>query len=199
MKKALLAVTIICLLALSVSAQAMMGSGGTTSMVTGSGTGTTSVNSISTGINGMMGTTYMQMPTGQQMFEYGPTTVPVAGPDVSTTMPLGVGAVAMGGDTITVQAAVNQFSSPMDLYLTIYMPAIDPFNVWLMLPDGSIHPVTDGFEPWMTGVTAFNETPVSNMSTSTLPKGTYTLGLMATPSGGDLSTYYLWTTHFTIQ
>ena len=174
MKKTLLAVTTICLLALSVSAQAMMGSTGT------------------------MGT-YMQMPSGHQMFDYGSVTSPVAGTDISTSMPIGVGAVAMGGNTITIQAAVGQFSSPMDVYMTVYMPAIDPFNVWLLHQDGSLYPVTDGFEPWMTGVTAINQTPISNVDTSTLPKGTYALGLMATPSGQDMTTYYLWTTHFTIQ
>ena len=160
-----------------VSAQAMMSIGG--------GTGT-------------MGT-FMQMPTAQQMFEYGPTTAPVAGTGVSTTMPIGVGAVAMGGNTITIHAAIGQFPSPMDMYLTVYAPAIDPFNIYLMRPDGSLQPVNMGFEPWMTGVTAVDQTPITDMPTSTLPKGTYTVGLMATPAGGNMSTYYMWTTHLVVQ
>ena len=153
--------------------------------------------------NAMMGGpsmgTVMQMPTGQQMFEYGPTTVPVVGTDVSTTMPLGVGAVAMGGSTITLQATLGQFPNPMDMYITVYAPAVDPFTIYLMRPDGSLQPTSMGFEPWMTGVTAVDQTPVVGMSTSTLPKGTYTVGLMATPAGGTRSTYYMWTTHFTVQ
>ncbi|MDA8105255.1 MAG: hypothetical protein M0Z71_07700 [Nitrospiraceae bacterium] len=150
------------------------------------------------GSSGTMGT-FMQMPTGHQMFEYGPTTAPVVGSDVSTTMPLGVGPVAMGGNTITVHAAVGQFSSPMDMYLTVYAPAVDPFKIYLMRPDGALRPASMGFEPWMTGVTSVDQTPVTNMPTSALPKGTYTIGLMATPAGGNMSTYYMWTTHFVVQ
>ena len=146
----------------------------------------------------MMGNT-MQMPMSQEMFEYGPTTVPVMGADIATTMPLGVGPVAMGGNMITVHVAIGQFSDPMDMYLTVYAPAVDPFNIFMLHPDGSLKPVSMGIEPWMSGVTGVDQTPVSNMSTSTLGKGTYTLGLMATPAGGNMSTYYLWTTRFVVQ
>ncbi len=151
------------------------------------------------GSTGTMGTYMMQMPTGQQMYEYGAVTSPIAGSDVSTAMPLGVGAVATGGNTITLQAAVGQFSGPMDMYITAYAPGIDPFNIYVMHQDGAFWPVSAGFEPYMTGVTSMNQTPITNMATSSLPKGTYTLGLMATPSGSNMSSYYFWTTHFAVQ
>jgi len=190
MKRTILVLMLTCLLAFTVNAQAMMGTGG--SAGTTGGTGTAS------GSTGMMGT-YMQMPTGQQMFEYGPTTAPVVGTDISTAMPIGVGSVAMGGNMITVHAAIGQFSNPMDMYITAYAPAIDPFNIFVMRQDGTFWPVSMGLEPWMTGVTSVDQTPITNMPTSELPKGTYTVGLMATPSGGNMSTYYLWTTHFVVQ
>lgn len=148
------------------------------------------------GIGG--GGTFMQMPMTQEMFEYGPTTVPVMGTDISTTMPIGVGPVAMGGDMITVHAAIGQFSNPIDIYLTVYAPAVNPFTIYLVHPDGSLKPVSMGIEPWMTGVTDIDQT-VADMPTSSLEKGTYTLGLMATPTGGDRSTYYMWTTRFVVQ
>ena len=178
MKKILVATILMVMLAYMGTADAgMMGTGGST---------------------GTMGT-FMQMPTAQEMFEYGPTTTPVAGTDISTTMPIGVGPVAMGGNTITVHVALGQFSGPMDMYLTVYAPAVDPFKIFLMHPDGTLKPVSMGLQPWMTGVTAVDQTPVPNMSTSGLEKGTYTVGLMATPTGGNMSTYYLWTTHFVVQ
>ena len=121
------------------------------------------------------------------------------GTDISTTMPIGVGSVAMGGDMVTIHAAIGQFANPMDMFLIVYAPAIDPFNIYLMHPDGSLDPMYWGFEPWMTGVTDIDQTPITNMPTSTLPKGTYTVGLMARPTGGDLSTYYMWTTHFVVK
>ncbi len=199
MKKTLfLAVATICLLTLSVSAQAMMGSSGSTGMMTGSGTGTTSVSSTSTGVNGMMGS-YLQMPMAHQMFAYGPTTSPVTGTDISTTMPIGVGPVAMGGNMITVHAAIGQFSNPMDFYLTVYAPAVDPFNVYMYHPDGTIRPVSEGVEPWMAGVTSIDQTPISNMPTSGLAKGTYTIGLTAAETGSNMANYYMWTTNFVIQ
>ncbi len=198
MKKTLLALTTICLLALSVSAQAMMVSGGSTSMMPSSGTGTTSINSTSTSTYGMMGT-YLQMPMAHQMFTYGPTTSPVAGTDISTSMPIGVGPVAMGGNMITIHAAIGQFSNPMDFYLTVYAPAVDPFNVYMLHPDGTIRPVSEGVEPWITGVTSVDQTPISNMPTSGLQKGTYTVGLTAVEAGTNMANYYMWTTNFVIQ
>ncbi len=201
MKRSVLVLMLSCLIALAGTAQAMMVYGGTgtttgsTTMTTGT-IGTTTSGTASYG--GMMGA-LMPMPTAKQMFEYGPTTAPVAGTDISTTMPIGVGSVAMGGNMITLQAAIGQFSSPMDMYLTVYAPAVDPFNIFEMHPDGTFHRVSNGFEPWMTGVTAVDQTPIPDMPTSNLPKGTYTVGLMATPSGGNMSTYYVWTTHFVVQ
>ena len=173
------------------NAQAMMIGGGGYGAMPGSG-GTPD------GSGGTMGTV-VQMPMAQQMFEYGPTTGPVTGTDISATMPIGVGPVAMGGNMITVHAAIGQFSNPMDMYITAYAPAIDPFNIFVMRQDGTFWPVSMGLEPWMTGVTSVDQTPITNMPTSELPKGTYTVGLMATPSGGNMSTYYLWTTHFVVQ
>jgi len=197
MKKTILVLMLTCLIAFAGSAQAMMGTGGSTGTTSGTGT-MTGGPGTTTGSTGMMGT-FMQMPTAQQMFEYGATTDPVTGTDISTMMPIGVGTVAMGGNMITVHAAIGQFTNPMDMYLTVYAPAVDPFNIYLMRPDGTLHPVSTAFEPWMTGVTSIDQTPIANMPTSDLPRGTYTVGLMATPSGENMSTYYMWTTHFVVQ
>jgi len=173
MKKTILVSMLTCLLTFAGSAGALMGGGGT------------------------MGT-FMQMPMAQEMFEYGPITTPIMGTDISTTMPIGVGPVAMGGDIITVNVALGEFSNPMDMYLTVYAPAANPFTIYLVHPDGTLKPASMGIEPWMAGVTDTDQT-VTNMPTSSLEKGTYTLGLMATPTGGNRSTYYMWTTHFVVQ
>ncbi len=174
MKKIFLVTLLVGMLAFAgIASAAMMGGGGTTG-------------------------TMMQMPTSQQMFEYGPITTPVAGTDASTSMPIGVGSVAMGGTTITGQVTVGQFSNPMDMYLTVYAPEVDPFNIYLMHPDGTLQPVSSGVMPWMSGVTSVDQTAI-NMPTSGLAKGTYTVGLMAMPSGGNMSAYYMWKTYFVVQ
>ncbi len=146
----------------------------------------------------MMGGGMMQMPVGQQMYFYGPITSPVTGSDAAGTMPIGVGSVAMGGTMAAVHATVGPFSGPMDMYVTVFAPAMDPFNIYMVHKDGSLHPVSAGFVPWMQGVTSVDQDVIGSMPVSSLPKGTYMLGLMATPSG-SMSSYYMWMTNVNIQ
>lgn len=176
---------VIGMLALAGTSYAMMGTG------TGSNTGTT--------VGGALMGGYMQMPVAQQMFSYGAATAPIIGLDAANSMPIGVGSVATGGNMMTIHAAAGQFAGPMDFYFAMYAPAIDPFNVYLLHQDGSWHPVTGGVAPWMSGVTGVDQVLVDNVPTTGLPKGTYTLGLMAAPAGNNMASYYLWTTHFNIQ
>ncbi len=146
----------------------------------------------------MGGGMMMQMPVGQQMFFYGPITSPVTGSDAASTMPIGVGSVAMGGTMATVHATVGPFEGPMDMYVTVYAPAMDPFNVYMVHQDGSLHPESEGFVPWMMGVTGVDQDVIGSMPVSSLPKGTYMLGLRVMPSGST-SSYYMWMTNVTIQ
>ena len=142
----------------------------------------------------------MPMPTSGMMFSSGPTTDPVIGSGPQDTMPMGVGTVAMGGDMLTIHAEVGQFEMPMDMYFELYMPSIDPFNVYLLNQQGGLEPASMGMSPWITGVTSIDEMPFgADIPTSMLPKGTYYLGLMATPAGSNMETYYFWMTNFVIQ
>lgn len=140
----------------------------------------------------------MQMPTHQEMFNYGPVDSPVVGADMQGMMPVGVGSVATGGDMLTIHAAISEFESPVDMYMAVYAPSVDPFNVYLMDQDGAVQPMTMGAVAWKEGVTSVDDV-VANMPASSLPSGNYMLGLMVTPAGDDMSKYYLWTTNFVIQ
>lgn len=146
--------------------------------------------------SGMMPT--MPMPTSQMMFSSGPTVGPFIGSGPHDTMPVGVGTIASGGDMLTIHAQIGQFQMPMDMYFSLYAPSVDPFNVFMLNREGSLNPVSMGMTPWMTGVTSVDQVPY-NLSTSNLPKGTYYLGLMATPTGGNMENYYLWMTNFVVQ
>ena len=158
--------------------------------------GNTGSNPMSSGNGVAMG--IIMMPTAQEMFQYGMVTDPIPGADVSTTMPIGVGSVAMGGNMLSIHAAIGQFSNSMDMYFALYAPSISP-NMYLLHQDGTLKPMSNGLTPWMSNVTSIDQFPFGDMSTSMLPMGTYTLYLMVTPSGTDMSTYYMWTTHFVIQ
>ena len=158
--------------------------------------GNTGSNPMSSGNGVAMG--IIMMPTAQEMFQYGMITDPIPGTDVSTTMPIGVGSVAMGGNMLSIHASIGQFSNPMDMYFALYAPSISP-NMFLLHQNGTLEPTTDGITPWMSNVMGIDEVPFGDMPTSMLPMGTYTLYLMATPSGANMSTYYMWATQFVIQ
>lgn len=140
----------------------------------------------------------MPMPTHQEMFNYGPVTDPVMGTTMQEMMPIGVGPVAMGGDMLTIHAAMSQFEGPVDMYMAIYAPSVDPFNVYLIHQNGDIQPTSMGIAPWKENITAVDEI-IANIPVSMIPPGNYMLGMMVTPAGGDMSVYYLWTTNFMIQ
>jgi len=181
---------VLALMAFTGNTYAIMNSGG--AMGTLSGGGETGLSS------GMMST--MPMPTSQMMFSSGPTTDPVIGSGPQDTMPMGVGSVAVGGDMLTIHAEVGQFEMPMDMYFALYAPSVDPFNIYLLDQQGGLQPASMGMTPWISGLTSIDEMPFgANIPTSMLPKGTYYLGLMATPAGGNMATYYLWMTNFVIQ
>jgi hypothetical protein len=181
---------VLALMAFTGNTYAIMNSGG--NMGTPGGAGGTVPSS------GMMST--MAMPTSQMMFSSGPTTDPVIGSGPQDTMPMGVGSVAVGGDMLTIHAEVGQFQMPMDMYFALYAPSVDPFNIYLMNQEGDLQPVSMGMSPWITGVTSIDQMPFgANIPTSMFPKGTYSLGLMATPAGSNMASYYLWMTNFVIQ
>ena len=123
----------------------------------------------------------------------GPAT-PVLDTEPDGALPIGLGSAAEGGDTLTLQIGLNPFSEPVDLYLLLYAPAIDPNNIYQLGADGALHKVSDGMVPWKQGVTnAVHEDPLGDISISLLPPGTYDFYLMAAPSGTTAS-YLLWET-----
>lgn len=151
-------------------------------------------------------------PAGQQSFSF----IPVAAPSVSATpanaMPVGLGDVAVGKDTLTVNVAVDQFSAPVDIYLAFFV-STDPDTIVNIKPDLSFQTFSiqtidqalaagqppAGIVPWLSNVTTgTNVTPFANIPVSTdVPPGTYSVFLVATLPG-SLSSFYLWQTDFTI-
>ncbi len=185
-KTAIAVLAIAVMMGFAATSFAMMGSGGNQGTLQGS-------------MGTMPGTGYMGMPTGQEMFSYGPMQSPVVGTDAASSQPLGVGTVAMGGNMLSIHATTGQFTGPMDVYFMLYAPSVDPLNIYVMHQDGTFQPATMGLSPWQAGVTGVDQTILGNISTSMIPQGTYTIGLMTVPSGSNMSTYYLWMTNFTVQ
>ena len=163
-------------------------------------TGTPSTFAVLTQACTPMSSGMMPMPTSQMMFLYDPSTDPVIGSAPEDSIPMGVGSVAVGGGMLTIHAEIGQFQMPMDIYFALYAPLVDPFNIYLINQAGDLQPVSMGMSPWITDVTSIDEMPFgADIPTSMLPEGTYYLGLMATPAGSNMETYYFWVTNFIIQ
>lgn len=140
----------------------------------------------------------MAVPAGQQIFPmYNPIVSPIMSVDPSQAMPIGVGPVATGGDTINIQVGLGQFSGPVDIYFGIYSILIDPDNVYILTSENTFQPISVEFTPWIAGTSGnINESLFGDISASALLSGTYYLYLAVTPVG-SLDDYYFWTTEFT--
>ncbi len=137
------------------------------------------------------------LPSEPTVFNYPQTEVPSISPDPSECRPIGVGDVP--GGTLNIQVHLPQFEGPVDVYLAVYAPHIDPDNVYIVRSDLGIQPASEGLVPWKSNVSAeVDESLFGEIPTDALPPGTYYLGVAVTPAGGDLSVYYLWITYFVI-
>jgi plastocyanin len=127
---------------------------------------------------------------------YGPIVAPVLNSDPALAMPVAAGSIAQGGGSFTLQVQTYQFPGPVDLYLAITAPALDPVNIYLLTPAGLQTVAAAGIVPWMTNVSGVNATPLGSIPVSLLPPATYNLFLAITPAG-TLGTFDLWETSFT--
>lgn len=143
----------------------------------------------------------MPLPAAQQLFEYPPTALPVTSADPAMARPIGVGPVAEGGDTIRLRVSLLAFSGPVDLYVGIMAPAIDPYHLYLVRSDGQLMIFETDLVPWKTAVTSpVDEALFPDISVWALPPGQYHCYLLATPAGNkDLTSYDLWHTYFDVR
>jgi len=143
-----------------------------------------------------LSTSPMPVPPGQQDFSYSPIETPVVSSDPSQAKPIGVGSVAAGGDTLSLQVGLNQFSGPVDIYLAIAAPDVVP-DIYMIKSDLTLQPISVvGLVPWMANTTGPIDADLFGNVTG-LPAATYFLYIAVAPAG-SVDSYYLWTTSFTI-
>ncbi|MGE5300514.1 MAG: DUF3443 domain-containing protein [Acidobacteriota bacterium] len=140
------------------------------------------------------------VPTGQQNFSaYGPIASPVISAEPLQAMPIGLGSVASGGDTMSIQVGIATFSGPVDIYFGFLAPSMDPQNIYLLTSNDTLMPlsVSDPLRvkpvPWIINASGGANELFGNIPVSSLPAGRYTFFLLVTPAG-SLGSYYLWTT-----
>ena len=114
-------------------------------------------------------------------------------------MPVGIGSVAQGGNTLNISVHAD-FNGPVDIYLGLHNPLVSP-DIFLLRPDYSLQALSAGFVPWKTNTTgSVNESLFGDIpALALLPDlgGPYTVYFVVAPAG-NLSGFYLWQTSFFI-
>lgn len=126
--------------------------------------------------------------------------------------PIVLGPSAKGLRSLDLQILIPGFTVPMDLYLAIYAPDLDPNNLYLVTSDGDFVPFTGQLylkTRWKANITrAFWSQPLAKLySTSSsyyaidVPPGRYEFYLLAMPAGrvDPNSVFYLWKTGTVIK
>lgn len=111
--------------------------------------------------------------------------------------PVGVGPVAGTGNLVNLRVGLYKFAGPVDLYVAVYAPSVDPDNYYLFTPDDSLVPATAAVPvPWKSGVTGpVEESLTGEIKDSQVPASTYYIYLMVTPPN-TTDNYYLLSTSF---
>ena len=141
-------------------------------------------------------------PTGANQFTpYTDAVIPLLDSDPGKSKPIGMGTIAGVGSILNLAVGANRFSSPMDVYLALSMPAIDPANLYLFTSAG-LKPISAGLSPWKSSVTDISGAVVSDYDALLLPTGTYGLYLRVVPAGtpaANLSmNYYQWSASLSV-
>lgn len=142
--------------------------------------------------------TLLPTPSGQEYFEYSPTGLPLKDCEPSLARPVGVGPVAEGGDTLSLRISPSQCSGPVDVYFGVYAPSVAPDHVFILRPDCTLRPLSEGLVPWKANLTVdLDEILSGDVPTADLLPSIYYVYFVVTPAGRTDSCYF-WQTSFVI-
>jgi hypothetical protein len=151
---------------------------------------------------GMTGTVFVNpasiipLPTTTNIFSYTAVEIPVLNSNPAVAKPVGVGSIASGGDNLDLHVGTNSFVGPVDMYFLLFIPVLDPVNIYQVTPIGELKNFSEGLFPWKTNVVSSVDAGIFGIiPKSLLPPGIYTFGLVVVPAG-DISflEYYFWIT-----
>ncbi len=136
-------------------------------------------------------------PSGANSIYFPSSDVPSASATPSDAIPIGTGPIATGGSSLTLSVSLEAFAEAVDLYIGFLLP--NSSSISILNESGGLQDLSEGLIPWSGNVNqATSRTLFENISTSSLPTGTYRMYLLATPAGSTPigSDYYLWTSTF---
>lgn len=135
------------------------------------------------------------VPDGQDIYNYLPVETPYLDPDPGASKPFAVGDVA--GGTLSMRVAMPVMLDPVDVYLALYAPDVNP-DIWVFTPGPGMQSLNDGLVAWKEGTTGgFDETLFGDIPVNMLPSGTYNIYMVVTPQGST-DTWYFYSTYFVI-
>ena len=139
----------------------------------------------------------MDVPTDNRFFNYSPRVSPVISSDPETAFPMGLGSAVEKGDLLDLLIDANSFKEPVNLYLGILAPAINPNEIYLFDEAGDLQGMSmSGLVPWKSNITeSVSATPIADLPTALLPSGTYTFYFAVAPAGNQ-DNFWLWQTEF---
>jgi hypothetical protein len=138
----------------------------------------------------------MPLPSGSGFYQYSSIENPVLSDDPSLAQPLSVGSVAVGGETLSMRISLHEISGAVDLYFGLYLPILDPVNIYLLDTNNAFGTLAQGLVPFRQNVEGvIDEAIFGDLPVQGLPKGTYQVYLLVTPAG-SLESYYFWQTSF---
>ncbi len=137
-------------------------------------------------VGGMGGTGGMHAPGATMVYNVGTPMSPAMGSDAASTIPMGFGDVATGGQMMTTTIQIPAYSEPVDVYMFLQAPAVDPLHFYFLQADGVslVQDSAGGLAPWLTDTMGeVTHTPWGSMDTTLLPAGPYNFYLVVTPTG----------------
>lgn len=136
------------------------------------------------------------LPQSRETFVYSAVASPVEAKVPSEAKPAGIGPLAEGGDTFSLQVAIGPFARPVDMYLTLLSPDEKGAHVLTLNQDNTFKPFSISSKPWRSDVMSADEV-VMRIPVSSLASGPYVLMFAVMPAGVQ-DRYYLWTVPFLV-
>jgi plastocyanin len=142
----------------------------------------------------------MALPQTQMVFSPAPSSAPFLNADPASANPMGLGSVAMGGNTLDIRIGTVGFSGPADVYFAVFSPHALGTNEILLFTGTTFVALSQaGLVPWMANINGpLDQDLFGAIPVSALPSGDYTLFFAVAPAGSPLAAFYLWSAVFTV-
>lgn len=139
------------------------------------------------------------VPAAKMIMNVQPRELTAQTADPTQANPIGLGTAAAGGDTLGLAIALNRFSGPVDIYVLLFMPSVDPNNVYEFTSWGALQPLSTGLSPLVPNTVGPLELGIIELPKPILPQGEYLFAVMVTPAGDtSLTKFYVWITSISL-